>query len=272
MPELPEVEFTKRSLVRWVGKRKLQGVSLGPHATARDVAASQIGLANLPTHLLSIERVGKYLHLDFGSFGFSVHLGMTGKWLPMPLAEARARHIRMVMHFHGVSIAFIDARKFGYIDKCTKQQWLAQLLSKRVGPDVFAEGLTPEVFYAKVCRGRVAIKVALLDQKRVAGVGNIYACEALFLAKIDPFLPAGLCSLPQSENLLAALRKVMIASLERESGDEIYYLTDGNPVNPFMVYGRSDQPCIDCAGTVVKKAHGGRSTFYCEACQLKGAS
>ena len=190
---------------------------------------------------------------------------MTGKWVPEANLEARRRHVRLQLVFTKITLCFLDVRKFGYALMMSYGDWRKSLSERRVGLDVFDPALTPRLFHGSVCRGRGSIKSALLNQQRVCGVGNIYACEALYDAKIDPRAAAGELIPLQAERLLDALRAVMTHSLERETGDEIYYLTDGNPQNPFHVYGRGGDSCGRCGGTIAKMTQSARTTFFCQA-------
>jgi formamidopyrimidine-DNA glycosylase len=119
-----------------------------------------------------------------------------------------------------------------------------------------------------VLRGRRPVKVALMDQSALAGVGNIYASEALFGARIHPSTPAGDLTEAQADALARQMLAVMQASLEREQDDEIAYLHSGEAVeNPFRVYGHEGEPCPACGAPIAREVHAGRSTFWCPRCQ-----
>lgn len=271
MPELPEVEFTRRVLLKWVGKSPLKQVAVGMHATDSDRAVARSAATLIGAPLLDISRRGKFLFLDFGDSGLSVHLGMTGKWVRSGSVGIRSRHERLRLRFDSETISFIDVRKFGYVHFTTASEWLSSFIVRRIGLDVYDPKLTAARFFRDVCKGRTEIKAALLDQGRIAGVGNIYACEALHDARISPFCEARRLSEAQATRLLASIRRSMSDALARETGDEIFYLTDGNPENPFQVYGRAGLQCFVCDQLVEKVKQQGRTTFYCANCNNVGS-
>ena len=267
MPELPEVEFTRRQICTWVAGQRLTQIALGTHSLAKDEDVLEAVSPLLGRRLDLVERCGKYLFLGFEGRWACSHLAMTGKWLPERRVGERERFVRFQLHFEHEVLAFIDTRKFGRLDVLGALHWREWLGEKRVGPDVFDLELTFDGLHRRFSKTQRTIKSVLLDQKVLAGVGNIYACDALFIAGISPTERA--CDLPAeaTERLLEAVRYVMKLSLEREEGDEIHYLTEGNPENPFLVYGRKAQPCTRCGSQITRIVQQARSTFFCSQCQ-----
>jgi formamidopyrimidine-DNA glycosylase len=267
MPELPEVEFTRRQINAWVAGQRLNEVALGTHTLAKDHDVLVAFGPLLGRRLDSVERCGKYLFLGFEGGWACSHLAMTGKWLPESQIGDRGRFVRFRLRFDELVLAFIDTRKFGRLDVLGTDHWRTWLSGKQIGLDVFDTDLTTRVLHERFEKTRRVIKSVLLDQKVLAGVGNIYACDALFLAGISPAERACDLSIAATEQLLEAIRSVMTLSLEREEGEEIHYLTEGNPENPFLVYGRKEQPCTRCGSQIIRIIQQARSTFYCRQCQ-----
>lgn len=267
MPELPEVEFTRRQITQWVSGQCLHKVELGPHTLPKDSDVLAALAPVVGSSLVSVERSGKYLFLGFEGGWVCSHLAMTGKWLPMSQVGVRGRFVRFQLHFDEHVLAFLDTRKLGKLDPLPTQDWQAWLRARRVGLDVFDSHLTAAVLHEKFLKTRRQVKSVLLDQKVLAGVGNIYACEALFLARVPPTTRACDLGLSVTDRILKFIRQVMEMSLAREEGEEIYYLTEGNPENPFLVYGRKGKPCTHCGCPISRISQQGRSTFFCAQCQ-----
>jgi formamidopyrimidine-DNA glycosylase len=237
--------------------------------------------------VLGLERLGKYLvlGLDDGS-GVLLHLGMTGQMFMESANNPRLLRTQQVLagpsdsfepdvHTHlqfeftdgGTRVFFRDVRKFG------KVRWLPDGTSdprlKKLGVDALSA--TGEDLYAAAQRRKSAIKTLLLDQGVLAGVGNIYADEALFLAGIHPERAACRISRPRCEALVASIRKVLLRSIETGGSSISDYVTpdgsDGGYQNERRVYARTGQPCSVCRSPIRRKVLGQRSTHYCAQCQ-----
>lgn len=255
MPELPEVEFCGRRLrAQAVGRRILAVVGHPLPVVGRQVVA--------------VRRVGKQLVVDLDVGHLLLHLGMTGKVLHRRVGdEVRSATRAQLTLDDGHRLDFVDPRRFGKlaaVDGVT----LASVLA-RLGPDVLEITGDPPALAARFRGCRQAIKVALLDQARIAGAGNIYAAEALFLAGVHPLTPAGDLGAAAWVALAAGLEKTMRDSLARETGEEIIYLQEGAP-SPFFVYAREGEACMRCGTPIVRTAQQGRSTFWCPSCQKAG--
>lgn len=271
MPELPEVEHARRRLLKLKGARIERAIAhdaivLGAQkksAFCRSVASRSIE---------SVDRRGKSLlvHLSGGA-GLALHLGMTGSLVLARPHAARSRFARVTLDLgEGGAVHFDDPRKFGrlYAGKLADARRVAKHDS--LGPDASAI-VSARALAARFEGARVAIKTALLDQERVAGLGNIHAGEALFLARIHPMRRAGSLSDREWRRLYAGIQETLaraLAELDRldESGEPMVYVSAGGE-NRFLVYDREREPCPRCDAPIGRHVHGGRSTYLCVHCQ-----
>ena len=281
MPELPEVEVTRRSFAdRIVGARVLS-LRLGaplrwPLGCAPESLVGQVaGLAS---------RRGKYLWLPLASpaapqhpgGGLLIHLGMSGSLAftdgqePAPAG----RHDHFDLQTTQGLLRLTDPRRFGAVVWSPALDAApASTLLARLGAEPFDATLTPAHFHAALRARRCAVKSALLAGDIVVGAGNIYACEALFEAAIDPRTRCDRLSRPRSERLLGALRATLARALEA-GGSTLRDFRDAHGAagayqSEARVYGRAGQPCIRCTGTVRRIVQGQRSTFFCAGCQKR---
>ncbi|GBD41131.1 Formamidopyrimidine-DNA glycosylase [bacterium HR39] len=270
MPELPEVETTRRALEARLSGARIDRVEVRRRDLRRPVPAELPELL-AGRRLVGFGRRGKYLLVDTdGPVDLLVHLGMSGRLLLD--AAADHPHAHVVLCFAGGRfLSFVDPRRFGLIEPLATGQAEGHPLLAGLGPEPLDPGFRGEVL-RRAFAGRAApVKNLLLDQRVVAGVGNIYACEALFEARIHPFTPAGELDGRACTRLARAIRAV----LERAIGAGGSSLRDyvaadgrlGNFQNDFRVYDRAGLPCPRCGTAVVREARAGRSTFFCPRCQ-----
>lgn len=276
MPELPEVEVTRRSL-----DGPLQGA---------EVLSLQMGkplrwpLGQVPRHFAGlrigpITRRGKYLWLPLegrlGAGGLLVHLGMSGS-LALHRGEVPEPgphdHFELVTA-HG-TLRLTDPRRFGAVVwSASQDEDPARKLLASLGHEPFDESLTPEFLHARLQRRRAPIKPVLLAGDIVVGAGNIYACEALFHAGIHPALRADRISRPRAARLLAAVRETLTRALAlggstlRDFRDA--HGMDGAFQDQAAVYGRAGQPCGRCETPVRRRVQGQRATYWCPRCQKR---
>ena len=270
MPELPEVETTVRGLATVLEGRRITSVRVN-RANLRRAFPDGLGQALTGAMVTGLGRRAKYglIHTDRATT-MVFHLGMSGSWRIDP-AEPR-KHDHMVLDTAGHRFALHDPRRFGFVDlvdTATLDEWPTFAV---MGPEPLGPGLSVDHLRAALKDRKAAIKLMLLDQRIVAGLGNIYVCEALFRARIDPRKPAGKVSRPALERLVAAIREV----LEQAIGDGGSSLRDyarpdgelGYFASRFDVYGREGEPCRPpCTGTVKRIVQSGRSTWFCPKCQ-----
>ncbi|MCA3013867.1 MAG: bifunctional DNA-formamidopyrimidine glycosylase/DNA-(apurinic or apyrimidinic site) lyase [Myxococcaceae bacterium] len=267
MPELPEVEFARRSLVAWTRGRTIVRTEAEPGArtfrgsTLADVEA-------LRGRLLSAERKGKFLLLTFeGGRGAVAHLGMTGKFVLRPAGTpTRWSRARFVLDT-GERIHFQDPRTFGLVEPMPAEALSTHRSVARLGVDPLVDGLDVAALSAALTGSRQALKVALMDQARVAGLGNIHAAEALFRARLHPARAPASLSHRELTALTRAVHATIAFALKVEASDEIQYVEEPGAVNPFLVYGRAGEPCPRCRAPIARIVQAGRSTFFCPTCQ-----
>ena len=262
MPELPEVELAATHLrTAWLGVRIAEvWLELPCRAPALEGLKRVEGAA-----LLNVRRHGKQLALDFeGSLTLLLHLGMTGRF--ETCADGRLPpHTRFALVAQtGTVVAFRDPRRFARSVLCSTVEADRQPAWQRLGPDALAADIEEWVI---ALRTASPLKPTLLDQHRIAGVGNIYASEALWLAGLDPRATASTLTGQEIARLRTAVQAAMWETLRREGDTTMRYLSDGGLENPFQVYGRAGEPCPRCARPILRITQAGRSTWYCAACQ-----
>jgi formamidopyrimidine-DNA glycosylase len=269
MPELPEVETTRRGLAPLVVGRSIAALEVREPRLRWPVARA------LPSKLAgqrigSLERRGKYLLFGMPSGTLLVHLGMSGslRYLAVPGAHGAHDHLDLVFA-DGSRVRFNDPRRFGSFH-FTRAPARHRLI-KGLGPEPFGEQFTAE-YLARSCRGRrLAIKPHLMNGRVVVGVGNIYANEALFRAGIHPARPAGRIAPRRLELLVAAIREVLADAIE-DGGTTLknFVGSDGKPGyfrGRLKVYERDGLPCERCGAPIRRRVLGQRATYFCARCQ-----
>ena len=270
MPELPEVETVVRGLREpLVGQTALAAWSDWPK-TVRGLPTEAFTDRVRGQTFRAIRRRAKYIVCELDHDLLVVHLKMTGRlYVTDDDAVHEADHW---LHFRlqlegGRQLRFSDARKFGFVALATRFEDLAPDL----GPEPLEEGFTVADFSARLARRAAPIKAVLLDQTVVAGVGNIYADEALFRARIHPLRPARSLRPDEVAALRDMIRFVLAAGIEEEGASVNWYRkpdgTTGNAQSLFAVYDRTGQPCVVCGMPIVKTRVAQRGTHYCPECQ-----
>lgn len=271
MPELPEVEHARRKLLRLAGRRIERAVTHDA-AVLGEQKKSAFSRSVEHREIERVERRGKSLlvHLSGGG-GLALHLGMTGSLVLADEARARSRFARVTLDLGAEgALHFDDPRKLGRLWAGDLEGARRAARHDRLGPDASVVA-SPKALAARFEGARVAIKTALLDQERVAGLGNIHAGEALFLARIHPLRLARTLSTREWQRLYAGIRETLdraLAALDRldESGEPLVYVSAGGE-NRFLVYDREGEPCPRCAAPIARLVSGGRSTYLCLRCQ-----
>ncbi len=278
MPELPEVEVTRRGIDAPLRGARVLAARLGKPLrwplgrAAESLAGSTVG---------PVSRRGKYLWLPLAAAaaggpggGLLLHLGMSGSLALLQAPPPPGPHDHFDLVTSRGTLRLNDPRRFGAV------VWSASLdappaaaLLRRLGPEPFDPTLTPESFHAALQRRRAPVKTVLLAGEVVVGAGNIYACEALFLAGIHPLLRCERISRPRAARLLAALRSTLARAME-VGGSTLRDFTDAHGVNgefqaEAAVYGRAGLPCRHCGAGVRRVVQAQRSTYFCAACQLR---
>ena len=282
MPELPEVETVRRGLAP-----AMEGQVIVRAAVNRpdlrwpfpeNMAARLTG-----ARVTGLRRRSKYILADLGTGEtLIIHLGMSGRMLVSgdPLGQfhhdhpAPAKHDHVVLDMdNGARITFNDARRFGAMDLCPTNGIETHWLIAKLGPEPLGNAFDETHLIAQLAGRNTPIKTALLDQRIVSGLGNIYVCEVLFRAAISPKCKAGQLSKRRVASLVPIIRDVLSEAIEaggsslrdyRQADGELGYFQ-----HVFRVYDREGEPCTtpDCTGTIARIVQGGRSSFYCSQCQ-----
>lgn len=276
MPELPEVETIVRSLRRGDGSAHsgvvCKTIQYAQVLWARSLAlpaADEFVQMVAGQKILSVNRRGKFLVFQLEKQTLLVHLRMSGDlFVEREPGSRNTLHDRVILLFSdGSRLVFNDPRKFGRV-------WLvedASEITQGLGPEPLDVNLTEDLFYQRLQRSRKMIKPLLLDQSFVAGIGNIYSDEALFLAGIHPETPANLIDPQKAEALLAAIRGVLQEGITRNGASIDWVYRGGDFQNHFNVYQRDGKPCIRCGTSIVRIVVGQRGTHICPKCQQKPA-
>ncbi len=278
MPELPEVETVRRMLAAHVPGRAVVRADVSRH---RLRAAS---LAALPRQLVGRtfgepRRTGKFLLLDLDA-GVTLlsHLGMSGRWLFMErnaAADEGLPHVHLRLAFaDGARLWYQDIRRFGMLRVVATDALERDRSLRGLGPDPLAEPPTGASLRALARGARTSVKSFLLDQRRIAGLGNIYASEILFRARVHPRRRAGALSAAAWSRVAAEVVPVLEASIARMGTTFSTYRTIWNEPGQYgeqlLVYDRADEPCRRCGTPVRRIVQAGRSTFFCPRCQGRG--
>jgi formamidopyrimidine-DNA glycosylase len=273
VPELPEVETIRGQLAPHVVGRRLARVEIGDPRWSRPLAPRELSDALEGRRVESLGRRGKYLlwHLS-GDVHLAQHLRMTGAVLLEPDPEPPHTRVRIELD-PKARLAIVDPRRFGTGELLLGEPALRRFLDARLGVEPFDGEFTGELLRA-LARGRTApIKTFLLDQRRVAGVGNIYADEALFRAGVHPLRAAG----SLRREVYGLLRDGIVEALQAgidargASIDDFRHIdgVKGAFQHEFLVHRRAGEPCVRCGTTILKMVVGGRGTYVCERCQRR---
>ena len=269
MPELPEVETTVRGLRPVLEGQRIARVQ-ARREDLRRAFPPDLGQRLTGATVTGLGRRAKYglVHTDRGET-MVFHLGMSGRWRVDPSELLPHDHLVLTTEV-GRTLALNDPRRFGSVDLVPTAGLSAYPPFAALGPEPLGPELTAGHLQAAFA-GRIAsIKTLLLDQRIVAGLGNIYVCEALFLARISPKRGAGQVALPRLARLVEAIRAVLLLAIDA-GGSSLrdYARPDGELgyfSKQFRVYGREGERC-PCGGVVHRRVDGGRSTFFCPRCQ-----
>jgi formamidopyrimidine-DNA glycosylase len=275
VPELPEVETIRRQLAARVAGRTIVEAEVLDPLWCRPRTPEEVEIDLRGERIEALGRRGKYLVMELEDERFLVmHLRMTGNFLWVPVADdvPGRPHLRVRLVLDdGNRLLFVDQRRFGTGVVIEGRGALEGYLGERVGPEPLEPSFTPEVL-AHEARGRKApVKAFLLDQRRIAGVGNIYADEALFRAQIHPLRPAGRLRRPEVERLHAGIVEALEAGIQRQGASIDNYRDAngerGSMQDEFLIHLREGKPCVRCGQTVVKMVAAGRGTYVCRRCQ-----
>jgi formamidopyrimidine-DNA glycosylase len=274
MPELPEVETVRRRLEPELVGRRLERVEILDPRLTRPFDPAEVAVELEGERIAALDRRGKYLVFRFESGRvLLVHLRMTGQLLhangnSLPAEDAHRRAV--VRLDDGSDVIYRDVRRFGTW-LLVEPDEVGPYLHDRVGHEPLARAFTPKRLGEALAGRRAPVKAVLLDQRRLAGVGNIYADEALWRARLDPRRPAGELSEAEIVALHRGIRAALRAGIARQGATLSDYRqpdgASGRMQDEFKVYGRGDEPCDRCGTPIQKTRVAGRGTWYCPSCQ-----
>ena len=274
MPELPEVETVARTLRPRLVGRTIVAVETSGLALRAPLDEARLVRACGGARVEAIERLGKYLLLHLSSREVLLaHLGMSGRFVLASQQAPRPAHlhVRLVLGDEDEELRYIDPRRFGMIVVYRAEEVGQAPELAVLGPDPLSERFTPTYLLGALQGSRRDIKQFLLDQSQVAGLGNIYVCEALFRARISPRRRTNTLGPRRAERLHQVIREVLEEALaHRGTTFRDYVDAAGEPGgNQFHldVYGREGESCTACGARVVRLVQGARSTFFCPRCQ-----
>ncbi|MBU0572747.1 bifunctional DNA-formamidopyrimidine glycosylase/DNA-(apurinic or apyrimidinic site) lyase [Patescibacteria group bacterium] len=270
MPELPEVETIRKDLTKLIVGKKILDIetdSVKQIKPSLGVVKKEI----IGASIRKIERRAKLLQIFLSSGKILViHLKLTGRLLVRKKGAIRDKWQHVTLMLSGdKELRFTDLRKFGWVKLLQDKKELEKILAE-FGPEPL-DDLSLKEFKAITASTSRAIKVLLMDQKKISGIGNIYACDALFLAKIHPGRKANDLKEDEIKKLFRAIEKVLKAGIKYRGASDQYYLDalghKGSYQDHFLVYGRAGKKCFGCEGKIEKIRLGGRGTYYCPKCQ-----
>lgn len=270
MPELPEVEIAREQLEGWLVGRTIRSARAPDRLLRGGGSRPALEAALRGAKARSIERRGKFLVMDIGARRPRVlaHLGMTGKFLRLERDEPVSRFARVELFLAGgARVVLDDARRLGRFQLLDAG---ARARLDRLGLEPLARELSGRCLHTLLAKSKAPIKLFLMDQSKVAGLGNIQVAEALFLAGLHPARQARTLDVDDASRLVRAIKKALRAELGRYRSSR-RYLYEGAE-NHFLVYDREGEPCVRCGAQVKRVVQGARSTYYCPSCQKRGAS
>ena len=274
MPELPEAETIARGLNRCLTGKSISGLVLRTRSLRQPLNARKMKREIVGRKIIGARRRGKAILVDLtDNRTIMIQLGMTGACRVCRAQEPFMKHEHVIFSLsNGKSWRFEDTRRFGMVEvfRCDMPAHFPRFL-QQLGPEPLDGDFTSEYLFARTRKRIRVIKEVLLDQRMVAGIGNIYACEILFRAKISPHRACGRLTKSSCAAIVKQTRNVLKAAI-RAGGTTIsdYHDVDGSQgkfVRKLLVYRRAGQPCANCNRLIKRIVQGGRSTFYCPQCQ-----
>jgi formamidopyrimidine-DNA glycosylase len=281
MPELPEVEVLARHLAPLLLGRTIRGVDVRRAKILLPTTPRQLRARLAGAKFLNLRRRGKYLLFDLkqigaGQFSCLGHLGMTGRMFLQPRNAALPKHAALILDLGKLQFVYEDTRYFGRFTLATSAVDL-------LGPEPLSAAFNSDHFAAYLTRSAQSVKVKLLDQSLVAGIGNIYASEALFRAKISPRRTARRLKQDEIRRLHDEIRNVLQEAIDcgstipldfagEQTKDRLFYFGSAPGASAFYeerlrVYDREGEPCVNCQSPIKRIVQAARSTFYCPKCQ-----
>jgi len=275
MPELPEVELVAQSLNKVVKNRRIAIAELARQRLAPETSPADFAAKLKDSIILRVHRRGKHILFELDNDRTLIaHLRMSGRFLLLPPERENPKFTHAVFYFADENrLVFSDQRHFGFM-KIVETAELADAKEiKKLAPEPFSEDFNKKYFRQILKTSKKSLKEFLLDQTKVVGLGNIYAAEAMFLARVNPQIAADKLPLKKADLLFEKIREVLAESIAHgstlnvnpENIDGSYY--GGGYESSWRVYDREKNPCLECKTPIERVKQGGRSSYFCPTCQ-----
>lgn len=277
MPELPEVELISRSLHTLVTGRTIKRAELLRQRLAPDISPRDFSDNLSETTINFIHRRGKHILFDLtGGKTLIVHLRMSGRFSILRAEIENPKFTHAVFHLEDdARLVFDDQRHFGLMKIVGTNELHEAKELRKLAPEPFSDEFSVDYLFGAVKSSKRSLKEFLIDQTKVCGLGNIYACEAMFAAGLDPRKPTANLSKPRILRLHECIRTVLHEAVSHAGSQPVdpenlegsYF--SGSPGAGWHVYDRENEPCLNCETPIIRLKQGGRSTYYCRRCQRK---
>nr|WGD75260.1 DNA-formamidopyrimidine glycosylase [Bacillus subtilis] len=275
MPELPEVETVRRTLTGLVKGKTIKSVEIRwPNIIKRPAEPEEFARKLAGETIQSIGRRGKFLLFHLDHYVMVSHLRMEGKYGLHQAEEPDDKHVHVIFTMtDGTQLRYRDVRKFGTMHLFKPGEEAGELPLSQLGPEPDAEEFTSAYLKERLAKTNRAVKTALLDQKTVVGLGNIYVDEALFRAGVHPETKANQLSDKTIKTLHAEIKNTLQEAIDAGGSTVRSYINSQGEIGMFQsqhfVYGKKDEPCKNCGTMISKIVVGGRGTHFCAKCQKK---
>jgi len=275
MPELPEVELVAQSLNKLVSGRRILVAELLRERLAPSTSPADFAGRLQNSKIMRVHRRGKHILFDLDNGQTLItHLRMSGRFMLLPLERENPKYTHAAFYFGDETrLIFQDQRHFGLMKIIETKNLSETKELAKLAPEPFSEDFNPKYFREILKTSKKSLKEFLLDQTKVTGLGNIYASEAMFLARINPQTPANEVPAKKANALFEKIREVLAESIAHgstlnvnpENIDGSYY--GGGYALGWRVYDREKEPCVKCTSEIVRLKQAGRSTYFCPKCQ-----
>ncbi len=273
MPELPEVQTVVNYLNKKISGQKIININVFAEKMIKNVSVIDFKNHLKGSTIEKVERLGKYLIFSLNS-GYTMvsHLRMEGKYLIKSLDKTIGdKHIHLIFELENMNLYYHDTRKFGTFTLYKNTELSSSLELVKIAIDPLNNLFDAKYLYTKISKSKKAIKTILLDQSIVSGIGNIYACEILFSAKVSPFKLGGEITINECKLIVIESKRILNLAIENKGTTVSTFSFDDNHLGMFQnylnVYNKKDQPCNKCNTIITKTPINKRGTYYCHNCQ-----